>query len=191
MKTCGRSQNLIKNERKKIGQFTGRTKQSPVEVWWHTVTHGQGSEGETGECSGKPLPFTLPRNMEYLALLPLMRTPRLPVVDWTEAPADLNRVVRFAERRNLVSARVPSHLKRSLHFYAADDVNSPQKRSIQVKLYQAVRIAEKVQTLRERATMSRCTYNDYLVSTLIPSFSSLCYDSSKASSKASSPHSAN
>jgi len=22
------------------------------EIWWHTVTHGRGSEGETGECSG-------------------------------------------------------------------------------------------------------------------------------------------
>jgi hypothetical protein len=52
--------------------------------------------------------------MVYPALLPLMHTPRLPVVDWTEVPADLNRLVRFSERRNLVSARVPSHFKRSL-----------------------------------------------------------------------------
>ena len=29
--------------------------------------------------------------------------------------ADLNGLVRFAERRNLVSSRVPSHFKRSLH----------------------------------------------------------------------------
>ena len=50
----------------------------------------------------------------YPALLPLMRTPRLPVVDRTDAPADLNGLVLFAERRNLVSARVPSHFKRSL-----------------------------------------------------------------------------
>jgi hypothetical protein len=50
----------------------------------------------------------------YPALLPLMRTPRLPVVDWTDVPVDLNGLVRFAERRNLVSARVPSHFKRSL-----------------------------------------------------------------------------
>ena len=49
------------------------------------------------------------------ALLPLMRTPRLPAVDWTDTPADINGLVRFAERRNLVSARVPSHFKRSLH----------------------------------------------------------------------------
>jgi len=75
----------------------------------------------------------------YPALLPLMRTPRLPVVDCTDAPADrtrnlltttivappsnaskwqmgfnsafkeLNELIRFAERRNLVSVRVPSH----------------------------------------------------------------------------------
>jgi len=58
--------------------------------------------------------LTLHRNMVHPALLPLMRTPRLPVVDWTDPPAYLNGLVRFAERRNLVSARVPSHFKRSL-----------------------------------------------------------------------------
>jgi len=38
------------------------------------------------------------------------------VVDWTDAspPADLNGFVRLAERRNLFSARVPSHLNWSL-----------------------------------------------------------------------------
>jgi len=58
------------------------------------------------------------RNMVYPTLLPLMRTPRLPVVDWTDAPAYLNGLVRFAERRNLVYARVPSHFKRSLPTYS-------------------------------------------------------------------------
>ena len=57
---------------------------------------------------------SLPRNLVYPTLLPLMPTPRLPVVDWTDAPADLNGLVRFAERQNLVSARVPSHFKRSV-----------------------------------------------------------------------------
>jgi len=47
--------------------------------------HGKGSEGETDMRIGWPVPFTLPRNMMYPALLPLMRTPRLPVVDWTDA----------------------------------------------------------------------------------------------------------
>ena len=52
--------------------------------------------------------------MVYPALLPLLHTPRLPVVDRTDAPADLNGLVRFAERRNLVSGRVPLHFKRRL-----------------------------------------------------------------------------
>jgi len=69
------------------------------------------------EWVASPGLFTLPRNMVYPALRPLMRTLRLPVVDWTDASADLNGLVRFAERRNLVSsARVPSHLKRILLF---------------------------------------------------------------------------
>jgi len=52
-----------------------------VEMRWHTVTHVRGSEGETGEWSGYPIPFTLPQNTVYPALLPLMCTHRLPVVD--------------------------------------------------------------------------------------------------------------
>jgi len=52
--------------------------------------------------------------MVYPALLPLMRTPQLPLIYSTPPPADLTGLVRFAERRNLVSARVPSHFKCSL-----------------------------------------------------------------------------
>jgi len=48
---------------------------------WHTVKHESGSEEETDEWSGKPVPFTLPRNVVNPTLLPLMLTPRLPVVD--------------------------------------------------------------------------------------------------------------
>ena len=44
----------------------------------------------------------------YPALLPLMRTPRLPAADWTDTPADINGLVRFSGKPNLVSARVPS-----------------------------------------------------------------------------------
>jgi len=59
--------------------------------------------------------------MVYAALLPLMRIPQLPVVDWTDAPADLNGLIRFAERRNLVSARVPSHFKHSLPYLETEN----------------------------------------------------------------------
>jgi len=52
--------------------------------------------------------------MVYSALLLLMRTPWLPLVDRIDASAYLNGPVRFAERQNLVSARVPSHFKCSL-----------------------------------------------------------------------------
>ena len=83
-----------------------------------------GSEGETGEWIVYPVPFTLPRNMMYPALLPLMRTPRLPVVDWTDAPAHLNGLVCFAERRNMVSACVPSHFKCSLSTITATTSNN-------------------------------------------------------------------
>ena len=57
--------------------------------------------------------------MVYPALLPLMRTPRLPVVDWTDAPADWNGLVHLAERRNLVYARVPSHFNWPLRWMYA------------------------------------------------------------------------
>ena len=76
------------------------------------MTHVWGSEG--GNWRMEWVLFTLLRNTVYQALLPLMRTPRLPVVDRPNAPADLNGVFRFAERRNLVSALVASHFKRSL-----------------------------------------------------------------------------
>ena len=58
--------------------------------------------------------LTPPPNVDYPALLKLMRTPRLPAVDWTDAPTDLNGLVRFGERRNLVSARVPSRSARAI-----------------------------------------------------------------------------
>jgi len=64
-------------------------------MWWHTVTHGRGSERENGEWV---VLFTLPRNMVYPALLPLMRTPRLPVVDWTDAPRRFKRTGPFRRK---------------------------------------------------------------------------------------------
>jgi len=50
--------------------------------------------------------------MVYPALLTLIRTPRLPAVDWTDAPTGRFKWTRSIsrERRNLVSARVTSHI---------------------------------------------------------------------------------
>jgi len=96
-----------------------------VESSWNMMAYGDAREGkwrgnwrmwwEHG-VSNITATWWEPRNMVYQILLPLMRTPRLPVFDWTEAPADLNGLVRFAERRNLASAPVPSHFRRSLRF---------------------------------------------------------------------------
>ena len=55
-------------------------------------------------------------NVVYPALLKLMLTPRLPAFDCTDAPTDLNGLLRFEERRNLVSARVPSRSARAILF---------------------------------------------------------------------------
>ena len=58
--------------------------------------------------------LTPPPNVVYPAFLKLMRTARLPAVNRTDAPTDLNGLVRFGERRNLVSARVPSRSARAI-----------------------------------------------------------------------------
>jgi len=58
--------------------------------------------------------LTPPPNVDYAPLLKLMHTPRLPAVEWTDAPTDLNGLVRFGERRNLVSAHVPSCSARAI-----------------------------------------------------------------------------
>ena len=88
-----------------------------VECVWNLMAHGDAREGKwrgNWRMEWVAITLTLPRNVVYPALLPLMPTPRLPAVDWTDAPADLNGLVRFGERRNLVSARVPSHFKRTI-----------------------------------------------------------------------------
>jgi hypothetical protein len=55
-------------------------------------------KGKLAKSSGYPVLFTLPRNMVYPALLPLMRTPRLPVVDRTDAPAYFKRTGPFRRK---------------------------------------------------------------------------------------------
>ena len=93
-----------------------------VESSWNVMAGGDAREGKwRGNWPiewVEPVLYTLPRNIVNPALLPLMRTPLLPVIEWTDDPADLNGLVRFAERRNLVSARVPSYFKRRLLSFA-------------------------------------------------------------------------
>ena len=100
-----------------------------VESSCNVMAHGYAREGKwwgNWRMEWVASTLTLPRNMVYPALLPLMHTPRLPVVDWTDAPTDLNGLVRFAERRNLVSACVPSHFKHSLAHLFLPQTPTPQ-----------------------------------------------------------------
>ena len=52
-------------------------------------------------------------------------------------PADLNGLVRFAERENLVCARVPSHFKRSLLQYARSNVAMTLEKSLILYIFRA------------------------------------------------------
>ena len=88
-----------------------------VECVWNLMAHGDAREGKwrgNWRMDWVASTLTLPRNVLCPALLTLVRTPRLPAVDWIDAPADLNGLVHFGERWNLVSARVPSRFKHSL-----------------------------------------------------------------------------
>jgi hypothetical protein len=91
-----------------------------VELVWNLMTHGDAREGNwrgNWRMEWVASALTLPRKVVYPALLTLMRTPRLPAIDWNDAPADLSGLVHFGERRNLVSARVPSGFKRAITTY--------------------------------------------------------------------------
>jgi hypothetical protein len=93
-----------------------------VESSWNLTAHGDARVGKwrgIWRMEWVASTLTLPRNVVYPALLPLMRTPRLPAVEWTDAPAYLNGLVRFGERRNLVSVRVPSGFEGALHLLSS------------------------------------------------------------------------
>ena len=105
--------------------------ESGVDSSWNVMAHGDAREGKwRGNWRMECVPFTLPRNVVYPALLSLMLTTRLPVVDWTDAPADLNGLVCFVERRNLVSARVRSHFNWPLiQFYPESSTGGVEPRA--------------------------------------------------------------
>ena len=101
-----------------------------VKSSWKVMAHGNAREEKwRGNWRMEGVASTLHTTSEqvYPALLPLMRTPRLPVVGWTDATADLNGPVRFAERRNLVSALVPSHFKGSIKRRIVMLITKPKK----------------------------------------------------------------
>jgi len=86
---------------------------------WNVMAHGNEREGKwRGNWRMEWVATNLHTTSEHCVLsIPLVRTPRPPVVDWTDAPTDLYRLVRFAERRNLVCAllRVCHHISTGLY----------------------------------------------------------------------------
>ena len=81
-------------------------KKSLVQFIWNVMAHGDGRVGKwRGNWRMEWVASTLRNTSEYgvssiTTMTPLMRTPRLPVVDWTDTPTHLNGLVRFTERRN-------------------------------------------------------------------------------------------
>jgi hypothetical protein len=98
------------------------------------MAHGEAREGK---CWGNWRMQWV--SSHYLGtLLPLMRTPRLPEVHWTDVPTELNGLARFAERRNLVSACVSSHFKRSLQHIPPSPPPLANHKSVQTDRYPAL-----------------------------------------------------
>jgi len=98
-----------------------------VECVWNLMAHGDAREGKwrgNWRMEWVASTLTLPWNAVYPASLTLMRKPRLPVVDWTDTPANLKGLVRFSERQNLVSARLPSRFKCTIPNYNLSDCYS-------------------------------------------------------------------
>ena len=79
-----------------------------VDSSWNVMIHGDAGRGNWRmEWVASTLHTTTEHGVSSITTADA-HTPAA-IVDWTVAPADLNGLVRFAERRNLVSARVPSH----------------------------------------------------------------------------------
>ena len=88
---------------------------SLVEAVRNVMAHGDAWEGKWwGNRRLERVATTLALYLGTSMVCPLIRTPRLPIVDRTDSPADLNGLVHFSERPNLVSARAPSRFKRAL-----------------------------------------------------------------------------
>ena len=92
-------------------QLCVRARSEPGGTWRRT---GGEVKGKLANGVGSQYSHATSEHGLYPALLKLMRTPRLPAVDWTDAPTYLNGLVRFGERRNLVSAHMPSRSARAI-----------------------------------------------------------------------------
>ena len=89
-----------------------------VECSWNVMAHGDAREGKWRgnwwmEWVASTLHTTSEHGVYSITTADAHTSAASSRLNW-RPPAGLNGLVRFAERRNLVSARVPSHFKRSL-----------------------------------------------------------------------------
>jgi len=88
-----------------------------VESSWNAIAHGEEREGKwrgnwRKEWVASTLHTTSEHGVSSITTADTLTSAASSRLNWR--PADLNGLVRFAERRNLVSVRVPSNFKRSL-----------------------------------------------------------------------------
>ena len=83
-------------------------------MWWHTVTQGGEVKGRNWwmEWVASTLHTTSEHGVSSITTADAHTSAASSRLNWRPL-ADLNGLVRFAERWNLVSARVPSDFKRS------------------------------------------------------------------------------
>jgi hypothetical protein len=81
-------------------------------MWWHTATHVRGSGGENCrmEWVASTLHTTSEHGVSSITTADAHTSAASNRLNW-RPPADLNGLVRFAERRNLVYVHVQSHFK--------------------------------------------------------------------------------
>jgi hypothetical protein len=93
-----------------------------IESNWNMMEHGDAREGKWRgnwrmEWVASTLHTTSEHGVSSITTADAHTSAASSRLNWRPHRADLNGLVRFAERRNLVSARVPSHFKRSLHSF--------------------------------------------------------------------------
>ena len=89
-----------------------------VESSWNVMAHGDAREGKwrgnwRKEWVASTIHTTSEHGVSSITTADAHTSAASSRLNWRPS-ADLNELVRFSERRNLVSARVPSHFKRSL-----------------------------------------------------------------------------
>jgi hypothetical protein len=106
----------------KLWRFTGRRRRNQrcqsVESSRNVMAHGDAREGKwrgNWRMEWVAILFTLGRNTVYPALLPLMRTPRLPVVDWTDAPRRFKWTLSVSPKDEIWFLRVCHHISTGLY----------------------------------------------------------------------------